>query len=79
MNKFRYITSNLLLQGLCGTQDIADTFHVSLDSIRRWKNKLSEEGDRVFFNDQTRQGRSHKLLPNVLERLQLTLDQGQSA
>lgn len=79
LNKFRYITSNLILQGLCSNQDIAGTFHVSLDSVRRWKDKLYQEGDRAFFNDQTRHGRSHKLLPNVLERIQHKLDQGQSA
>ena len=79
LNKFRYITSNLLLQGLCGNQDISDTFHVSLDSVRRWKNKLCDEGDRAFFSDAARHGRSHKLLPEVLERIQAKLDQGQSA
>lgn len=67
LNKFRYITSNLLVQGLCSNQDIADAFHVSLDSVRRWKNKL------------TRHGRSHKLLPEVLERIQSKLYLGQSA
>jgi hypothetical protein len=49
LTKFRYITSNLILQGLCNNQDIADTFHVSTDSVRRWKKKLSEEGDVAFF------------------------------
>ncbi|MDD4192187.1 MAG: hypothetical protein PHI28_12705, partial [Mangrovibacterium sp.] len=40
MNMFRYITSNLILQGLCANQDIVDTFHVSADSVRRWKKRL---------------------------------------
>jgi len=42
--RFRYITSHLLLQGLCKNQDTVDLFHVSHDSVRRWKKKLSEEG-----------------------------------
>ena len=79
LNKFRYITSNLLVQGLCSNQDIADAFHVSTDRVRRWKKKLSEEGDVAFFKEESRHGRSHKLLPTVLDRIQGKLDQGQSA
>ena len=78
LNNFRYITSNLILQGLCSNQDIAGTFHVSLDSVRRWKDKLYQEGDGAFFNQEARHGRSHKLLPEVLERIQAKLDLGQS-
>jgi hypothetical protein len=79
MNMFRYITSNLVLQGLCNNQDIVDTFHVSADSVSRWKKKLSEEGEKVFFKPETRHGRSHKLLPHVLDRIQAKLDEGKSA
>lgn len=79
LTKFRYITSNLILQGLCNNQDIADTFHVSTDSVRRWKKKLSEEGDVAFFKEESRHGRSHKLLPPVLDRIQAKLNQGQSS
>jgi transposase len=62
--------------GLCKNQDIADTFHVSTDSVRRWKKKLSEEGEGSFFNEESRHGRSHKLLPDVLDRIQEKLDKG---
>jgi len=79
LTKFRYITSNLILQGLCNNQDIADTFHVSTDSVRRWKKKLSEEGEVAFFKEESRHGRSHKLLPNVLDRIQGKLDEGRSS
>lgn len=65
LTKFRYITSNLILQELCNNQDIADTFHVSTDSVRRWKKRLSEEGDVAFFKEESRHGRSHKLLPPI--------------
>lgn len=76
LTKFRYVTSNLILLGLCKNQDIADTFHVSTDSVRRWKKKLSEEGEGSFFNEESRHGRSHKLLPDVLDRIQEKLDKG---
>jgi hypothetical protein len=79
MDMFRYITSNLILQGLCNNQDIVDTFHVSADSVRRWKNRLADEGEKAFFKPEARHGRSHKLLPEVLDRIQAKLDDGKSA
>ena len=78
IKKFRYITSNLILQGLCTNQDIVDTFHVSTDSVRRWKNLLHDKGEQAFFIDETRHGWSHKLLPDVLLRIQGKLNAGQS-
>ncbi len=79
LNKFRYVTSNLILQGLCSNQNIADAFHVSIDSVARWKKKLIEEGEASFFTEDARHGRSHKLLPDVLERIQGKLNEGKSA
>lgn len=78
LTMFRYITSNLILQGLCNNQDITDTFHVSTDSVRRWKKKLSEEGEGAFFKEESRHGQSYKLLPNVLDRIQGKMDEGRS-
>jgi transposase len=78
--RFRYITSHLLLQGLCKNQDIVDLFHVSHDSVRRWKKKLSEIGESVFFGVcEGRRGHPSKLLPDVLDRIQSELDKGKSA
>ena len=79
LTKFRYVTSHLILQGLCNNQDIADTFHVSTDSVRRWKKKLSEEGEGAFFKEESRHGRSYKLLPDVLDRIQSKLVKGRSS
>lgn len=79
MTMFRYITSNLVLQGLCTNQDIVDAFHVSVDSVSRWKKKLSEQGEKAFFMPENRHGRCYKLVPQVLERIQNKLDAGQSA
>jgi len=78
MNNFRFITSNLLLQGLCKNVDIVRVFHVSTDSVRRWKRRLEKEGEEAFFKEENRHGRSHKLVPEVLERIQHKLDKGQS-
>jgi len=79
LHKFRYITSNLLMQGLCRNVDIEKTFHVSTDSVRRWKKRLIEQGEEAFFKPENRHGRSHKLLPDVLGRIQTKLDEGRSA
>jgi transposase len=77
--RFRYITSHLLLQGLCKNQDIVDLFHVSHDSVRRWKKKLSEEGESAFFGvEKGRHGHSSKLFPDVLERIQTEMNTGKS-
>lgn len=76
--KFRYVTSSLLVQGLCKNKEISDCFHVSGDSVRRWKKKLSEEGESAFFMPENRHGHSHKLLPSVLDRIQKKLDAGKS-
>jgi len=78
LNKFRFTTSNFILQGLCNNTDIVRVFHVPTDSVRRWKKKLSEEGEEAFFNKDKRHGRSHKLLPEMLDRIQLKLDNCQS-
>ncbi len=78
LHKFRFTTSNFLLQGLCKNVDIVRIFHVSTDSVRRWKKRLSEEGEDAFFKEENRHGRSHKLLPDKLDRIQLELDKGRS-
>lgn len=79
LHKFRFITSNLILQGLCKHVDIVRTFHVSTDSVRRWKKRLEQEGEEAFFSEEKRHGRSYKLVPEVLERIQRKLDKGQSS
>lgn len=76
--KFRYITSHLILQGLCKNKDIERVFKVSSQSVKRYKKMLSEHGEEYFFSPDKRKGRSHKLLPDVLERIQKELDKGRS-
>lgn len=78
INRFRYVSSHLLLQGLCQNVDIARVFHVSTDSVRRWKNKLSEVGESAFFSASISHSSAHKLLPDVLARIQHKLDDGAS-
>ncbi len=78
INRFRYVSSHLLIQGLCQNVDIERIFHESTDSVRRWKRKLSESGEAVFFSPALLHKTSHKLLPEVLERIQHKLNEGKS-
>jgi transposase len=78
LNRFRYITSQLILQGLFKNKDIEKAFHVSSQSVQRYKKILSEQGESAFFGKDKRKGRSHKLLPDVLDRIQEKLNTGQS-
>ena len=78
MLRFRYVTSHLILQGLCRNQDIVNAFHVSVDSVRRWKKVLSEEGEGAFFTKERRHGHPSKQTPEVLARIQKELDKGKS-
>ncbi len=54
------------------------SFHVSSDSVRRNKKRLSEKGEASFFSTKQRKRRSHKLIPQLVARIQKKLDTGQS-
>lgn len=77
-NQFRYITSNLVHQGLCQQVDIVNTFHVSLDSVRRYLRKFEKEGMGAFIEKEGRHGRSYKMTPERLVRIQKQLNKGES-
>ena len=75
---FRYITSNLIHQGLCRQIDIINTFHVSSDSVRRYLRKFEKEGMEAFVEKEGRHGRSYKMTPERLSRIQKRLNKGES-
>jgi DNA-binding CsgD family transcriptional regulator len=77
IRSFRYITSKLVLQGLCRLIDISDCFGVSYDSVKRYLRKLRELGDSRFFRD-NRRGSHYKLVGSVVTRMQRYLDDGKS-
>ena len=77
MRMFRYITSNMLLKGLCKNKDVERAFEVSPQSVKRYKRILAEHGEEGFFAD-ARKGSCYKLTPKVLERIQIELDKGRS-
>lgn len=77
-NQFRYITSNLVHQGLCRQVDIVNTFHVSIDSVKRNLRRFESKGMGAFVEKDGRHGRSYKMTPDRLLRIQKRLDKGES-
>ena len=78
LHKFRYITSHLIMQGLCRQTDISRVFGVSGDSVSRNFIKYRKEGERAFFGQDNRSGKKHKLIGERLERIQQAIDKGMS-
>ncbi|HMP31414.1 MAG TPA: hypothetical protein PKD85_17570 [Saprospiraceae bacterium] len=47
---FRFITSKFLCQKLCTASDIVRVFHVSTDSVGRYKRQLEQKGEASFLH-----------------------------
>ena len=58
--------------------EVEKTFGVSADSVQRNVKKLLEEGESAFFSPDNRQGRSHKIIGALKDRIQKDLDQNKS-
>ena len=74
MDGFHYICSHLVRQKLCKQTDIVRTLGVSADSVSRNYKKYLKEGERAFFGQDNRGGKSHKLIGERLERIQNALE-----
>lgn len=78
LNAFRFITSNLINQGLCRKVEIERGFNISEDSVHRYYKKFQNEGEGGFFGADARHGRAHKILGECRIRIQQKLSKGQS-
>ena len=78
IKSFRYITSKFIIERLCRKIEISKCFGVSYDSVNRYVKLLQEEGDAEFFANEKRHGYAHKLLPEVLVRIQKSIDEGKN-
>jgi DNA-binding CsgD family transcriptional regulator len=78
LKSFRYITSKLIIQGICRKIEISRCFGVSYDSVNRHVKKLREQGDTGFFANDNRRGHCYKLLPEVVDRMQGYLEDGKN-
>ncbi|TVQ80541.1 MAG: hypothetical protein EA358_01760 [Flavobacteriales bacterium] len=51
MVKFRFITSHMILHGLCKNRDIVKTFHVSDTSVQRYKKNYPSKVRPPFLGE----------------------------
>lgn len=78
LQNFRFITSNLINQGLCQATEVARCFGISVDTVSRYLSKLRTAGETAFFSSEKRQGHCHKIRGKVLTNIQKRLDKDQS-
>ena len=78
LQNFRFITSNLINQGLCKSSEVSRCFCIPVDSVKRYLTKLRKEGESAFFSEEKRKGYCHKIRGSVLEKIQKKIDKGQS-
>ena len=77
MESFRYITSQLIINGSVSQIEVAKAFGVSYISVKRGVKRLKEEGPSGFFKK--KKGRtSHVLTEEVVERIQNLVNKGDS-
>ena len=78
LQNFRFITSNLINQGLCKSSEVSRCFCIPVDSVKRYVTKLRKESESAFFSEEKRKGYCHKIRGSVLEKIQKKIDKGQS-
>lgn len=78
LNHFRFYTSNLIDQGRCDGKDVCRVFEVSYASVLRSLKKFRKEGVEGFFGKDSRHGSAHKMLPDLIDKIQKQLDKGKS-
>jgi len=77
IESFRYITSQLIINGNVTQIEIANAFGVSYISVKRGVKRLKEEGSSGFFKK--KKGRTaHVLTEAVIEKAQNLLNKGDS-
>lgn len=76
--KFRYITSQFIINNRCSVKDVCRVFLVSADSVRRYKKKLIDQGEVAFFGPENRHGHCYKMNDEKIEEAQRLLDEGRS-
>jgi biotin operon repressor len=61
LHNYRYITANLVNNGLCRCSEIAQALGVSTRNIERYSKALREKGSEYFFNREEKRGSGYKL------------------
>lgn len=78
LNSFRMIVSQLYVNGTVPQASLTRAFQIQPLALKRWVKRYRAQGARAFF--QTRKGGSRPkvLTPEVREKVQDRLDQGQT-
>lgn len=77
IQSFRYITSQLIVNGNVKQIEVAKAFGISYISVKRGVKRLKEEGPSGFYKK--KQGRTaHVLTEEVIEKIQKLLNKGDS-
>lgn len=77
LKSFRMFTSQLIANGTARQRDIARAFGVPLATVKRYMKVHREQGAAGFFRPRRRRSAS-VLTPEVKQRAQALLDEGQS-
>ena len=74
---FRMFTSQLIATGAVRQRDIVQAFHVPVGTVKRYMKVYRDHGTEGFFR-QPRRRSANVLTPEVRQRAQALLDEGQS-
>ena len=74
LNSYRYVTAQIVVNGLCSPVEIAKAVGVSSRNIQRYVKALREKGANWFFNREENRGRAHKITDDVLNNAQRMID-----
>lgn len=76
---FRFITSQLYINGSCKQSEIVTAFEVTPNSVKRSVKKLREQGSQALFANPQKAGKGAKprvMTPEVVEKAEYLLGEG---
>ena len=75
---FRCKIAQFIAVGLCTQSEVAKTFHISANYVKRCCNLYETQGEKGFWEKDNRHGHAYKVTPAMIKRIQQKLDMGQS-
>lgn len=78
LDSFRMIVSQLYVNGTVRQADLVRAFDIRPLALKRWVKRYRAGGPRAFFRSRQGGSKPRVLTPEVRERAQSRLDQGQS-
>jgi len=77
-DSFRYVTSQLIANGVCKQKDIVNCFGVSLVSVKRWVKRYRESKELADFTSKKKRPLNSKLTEEIITQIQIKYSQGNS-